>query len=147
MAEDQCCKSDFRASSSFFRSLRNPCRTGRKAAHNGHQVLDHFLLGRELFLIEHQQLGAMLFAEPLEQENPNQENPNRTRRSLCAMMRWETCPCFDAVHYAQQPLSLHVEATPDLLDVLDIRYAAQKSSSTRRWFLRSGFCAAEDTRQ
>ena len=34
--------------------------------HDGQQVLNHFLFRRELFVVEDQQLGAVLGAEPLE---------------------------------------------------------------------------------
>jgi hypothetical protein len=56
---------------------------------------------------------------------------------------------LDAVHQRYEFWPLEIEPTPTCSTncAPATPRAAQKSSRTRRWFFKSGFCAARDTRQ
>ncbi len=79
--------------------------------HDRHQVLDYLALGREPFIVEHQDLASVPGREALEPWISEAGEPVPVRDDEVA----DLAP-FDPVHEVEELRSLEVEATADLLD-------------------------------
>jgi hypothetical protein len=109
-----------------------------KAMHDRQQVLNHFRLGRESFLVEHKQSSIVLGTRSARYL----ANPKRTSLSLGATIRWDICRASIRSMIADEFRLLAIEVAANGLDMPDIRRAArpaQKSSRTRLRRFRSSF--------